>query len=363
MNLGQQNILFLTRTMKFGGTENVVLQLCEILQPKVNKIIVCSCGGIHVERLTEMGIKHYVIPDISEKKISTIIRIAKIIKSILKNENITIVHSHHRMAALYTRILSNKKILQVANAHNTFKNKKKMTQFAYSRTKVIAVGEQVKKNLIEYFQLPVSRVTVIHNAVKAFDSKIQPIVELEVARKEGYTLIGNIGRLSEQKGMEYFIQAAEKVLKKYPKVKFYIVGEGEDAIKLKNIAKQMLLEDSIRFLGYRLDIQNIMSQLDFIVLSSLWEGLPLTPIEAFSVSKTVIATSVDGTPEIVKDKYNGLLVESKNIQQLSDSILWLCQEKEFRKKLEMKASESYKSEFSFEKLAEKYIKFYQKLMK
>lgn len=53
-------------------------------------------------------------------------------------------------------------------------------------------------------------------------------------------------------------------------------------------------------LGYRSDIQNVMSQCDFIVLSSLWEGLPLTPIEAFSVSKTVVATSVDGTPEIVK---------------------------------------------------------------
>ena len=51
MSLKDQNILFFTRTMKLGGTENVVLQMCEILQPYVNKIVVCSCGGVNVEKL------------------------------------------------------------------------------------------------------------------------------------------------------------------------------------------------------------------------------------------------------------------------------------------------------------------------
>ena len=68
MDLGKQNILFFTRTMMLGGTENVVLQLCEVFKPKVNKIVVCSCGGVNVEKLTEMGIRHYQIPDISSKK-------------------------------------------------------------------------------------------------------------------------------------------------------------------------------------------------------------------------------------------------------------------------------------------------------
>lgn len=54
MDLGKQNILFFTRTMMLGGTENVVLQLCEVFKPKVNKIVVCSCGGVNVEKLTEI---------------------------------------------------------------------------------------------------------------------------------------------------------------------------------------------------------------------------------------------------------------------------------------------------------------------
>ena len=56
MDLGLQNILFFARTMGLGGTENVVLQLCEIFKPVVNKIVVCSCGGINEKKLEEMGL-------------------------------------------------------------------------------------------------------------------------------------------------------------------------------------------------------------------------------------------------------------------------------------------------------------------
>ena len=65
-------------------------------------------------------------------------------------------------------------------------------------------------------------------------------------------------------------------------------------------------------MGYRSDVQNLISQLDLGVLSSLWEGLPFTPIEVFSMEKTIVATDVDGTSEIVKDMENGLLISSKN---------------------------------------------------
>mgnify|MGYP000773867673 FL=1 len=61
IDLRKQNVLLFTRTMQLGGTENVILQLCEILQPKVNKIIVCSCGGVNIKKLNEMRIKHILI--------------------------------------------------------------------------------------------------------------------------------------------------------------------------------------------------------------------------------------------------------------------------------------------------------------
>lgn len=84
MELNKKNVLFLTRTMKLGGTENVILQLCEILKPQVNKIVVCSCGGVNVEKLQKMGIKHYMIPDIEEKSLKTFLTTYKVISKIVK---------------------------------------------------------------------------------------------------------------------------------------------------------------------------------------------------------------------------------------------------------------------------------------
>lgn len=361
MNLKDQNLLFVVRTMGLGGTENVVLQLCQVLHELVNKIVVCSIGGVLEKELNCMGITHYTIKDISSKNPLDFISTCFEIRRIIKKEQITIVHSHHRMAALIAEIVSPRSVLKVANAHNTFYDKRFLTRFAYKNTHIIAVGKKVKQNLIDYFGLPDKQISVIYNAVKPFDKNIDVLDVLKNEKQQGNVVIGNIGRLAPQKGMEYFIEAAKLVLKKHLNARFFIVGDGPLKDKLQEMIRQYHLEKFVYLLGYRSDIQNVMSQCDFIVLSSLWEGLPLTPIEAFSVSKTVVATSVDGTPEIVKNNENGLLVEPKNIEQLADSICYLIENNDFRVKLELRAKSTYDVNFSFNKLKENYIQYYTSL--
>lgn len=362
MNLSEQNILLFTRTMGLGGTENVVLQLCEILKPQVHNIVVCSRGGVNEKKLDEMGIKHYTVPDITIKNPITVIKIVTKLKKIIRQEKITVIHSHHRMAAFYARVAANSNIIQIVNAHNTFYDKKTLTKIAYRKANIIAVGEQVKQNLVEYFGISADKVAVIHNAIKPFEDPVVLDAELEKARQQGYTLVGNIGRLSEQKGMEYFIKAAALVYKENPNIRFYIVGDGEDAEKLKKLTDSLLPEGILTFMGYRSDIQNVMSQMDFIVLSSLWEGLPLTPIEAFSVGKTVIATNVDGTPEIVKDGENGLLVESKDIVALSNQIQYLASNVNKLEELSIKARDTFQKEYCFKGLIYKYTQYYYSII-
>lgn len=356
----EQNILLFTRTMALGGTENVVLQLCEILKPIVNKVIVCSCGGVNEIKLKKMGIKHYTIPDITKKSPKTIFSIAKQLKQIVKTEKITIIHSHHRMAAFYAELLFGYKIVKIANAHNTFFDKRRLTRFAYRDTYVVAVGEKVKENLVDFYSVPEKQVTVIHNAIKQFEGEILPLKEMQEAKEAGYTLVGNIGRLSEQKGMVYFIQAVAKIREKCPKVKFYIVGSGELEDELKKESDRLLLGDTLFFLGYRSDIQNVMAQFDFIVLSSLWEGLPLTPIEAFSVKKTVVATSVDGTPEIVENGKNGILVAAKDVNALSEAMLEMIENEDERESFGKAAYVRYKQEFSFDQMLKSYVDYYKR---
>ena len=356
MILQDQNILFFTRTMKLGGTENVVLQLCEIFKPLVSKIVVCSCGGVNVEKLQDMGITHYVIGDPEDKKASNIIRNCKTIKQITEEEHITVIHTHHRMAAFYVRMLGlYKRCCFINTSHNTFTNHRALTRYAYQKANLIACGEMVKKNLEDVFGL--ENVTVVHNAVKAFDGNTVSDPVLGKAKDQGKFLVGNIGRLSEQKGMEYFIQAIPAVIKKHPETEFFIIGAGEDENKLREMGRGL----PVAFMGYRSDVQNLMSQLDLIVLSSLWEGFPLTPIEAFSAGKTVVATEVDGTLEIVKDGKNGLLVNTRDPDALAEKINWMIEHSAEKRRMEEEAEKSFIEEFSFDSFSKAYTDYYRSL--
>ena len=360
MNLAEQNILFFPRTMGLGGTENVVLQLCEIFKPLVNKIVVCSCGGENVNRLESKGIRHYTIPDIECKSPAIILKTSKALRSIVSQENITIIHTHHRMAAFYVSTLRlYKKCRFINTSHNTFDKKKCFTAFAYRHAALIACGEMVKKNLVDFFGLPAQRITVIRNAVAPFSGEIIKDETIEKLRNDGCFIVGNIGRLSKQKGMEYYIQALSEVIKKHPETHFLVIGAGELEDNLKAQARQLNVENNVHFLGYRSDIQNLISQLDLVVLCSLWEGLPLTPIEAFSVGKTIVATAVDGTVEIVEADKNGCLIEPKKPKQIAEKVIWLIEHPEEKKSMEQAAKRCYELEFSIEKLARAYIDFYE----
>lgn len=356
MKLENQNILFLARTMKPGGTENVILQLCEIFKPLVHNIIVCSCGGVNVKKLHDMGIRHYNIGDPEDKHPWNILKNCKVINDIVNSEQITVVHTHHRMAAFYVSLMGlYKKCILINTSHNTFTNRKMLTRYAYLHVNLVACGEMVKNNLTDVYGL--SNIRVIHNAVKPFLENVVMDARLQTDRSKGKILIGNIGRLSEQKGMEYFINAVPLVLEKHPNARFYIIGSGEDEEKLQKMSRDL----PVVFLGYRADVQNIMTQLDFVVLSSLWEGFPLTPMEAFSVGKTIIATGVDGTLEIVKDKENGLLVKPGDAKGLAEKICWIIEHPTEKAQMEKKAKEAFEKEFSYKKFARSYIDYYGSL--
>lgn len=362
MDLKEHNILFFTRTMELGGTENVILQLCEILRPQVKTIVVCSCGGVNVEKLKEMGIKHYCIPDIEKKSPAIMLKTIKLLRELVKKEKISVIHTHHRMAAFYVYITKlYKKCIFINTSHNTFENKKKLTKLAYEKANLITCGSMVKQNLVQYFGISENKITVIHNAVKPFNESVSIDETIKKLHDDGKFVIGNVGRLSEQKGMEYYIESIPVVIKKHPNVMFLIIGSGEDEQKLRLLVNKLKVEEFVYFTGYRSDIQNLMCQLDLVVLSSLWEGLPLTAIEAFSVRKTIVATAVDGTVEVVKNANNGFLVEPKNSKQIAEKINYIYENDFLRKQFEEEAFKTYTEEFSFDVYSERIKRYYESL--
>lgn len=319
-------------------------------------------GGINVQNLEKLGIQHITIPDIVDKSPSTMLATAKALRRIIKEKRITVIHAHHRMAAFYVAALGlYRRCVFISTGHNTFTDKKKLTAFAYRHAHVIACGEMVKRNLTDFYHLPPDSVTVIRNAVQAFDGHSVPDETIQAWRDEGCFVVGNVGRLTEQKGMEYYLKAIPEIVKRYPKARFMVVGTGEDEEKLRVLAKGLAIEPYVHFTGYRTDVQNLMSQMDLLVLSSLWEGMPLTPLEAFSVKKTVVATAVDGTVEIIRDGENGYLIPPRDPEAIAEKVIDLMEHPDRRHTMEENGHQTFLTEFSFDAFSQKVLNYYLSL--
>lgn len=346
--------------MDTGGAEKVMLQLVALQKKNDISNLVCSSGGKYVENLRRMGIKHITIGDIASKKPTDMIRILIQLCKIIKTEHVDVVHTHHRMAAMYVRILNMLHVIQVCQIntqHNIFYDKKWLTHFALSKSINIAVGKGVKRNLIEFFNVREKSIVTIFNSIKppkTFKPKNKVI--------NGHMSVISIGRLTEQKGMTYLIQAAEIVKKRFgSQVDFKIIGDGELKDELLQEIKKRNVSDICSLSGYSDHVFSDISNANVVVLSSLWEGLPLIPIESFACGRPVIASKIEGNMELISNGYNGYLFEVQSPLELAKRIFCLKEDADLLQRLSDNALESYKRFYSYELFCQKYLSIYRSL--
>ena len=349
-----KNILHISRTMDIGGAERIVYQLSSDLKDEFDSVHVASTGGLWESELAAQGIQHHKILDIDSKNPVTVLKLLFSIHQIIKNNEITIVHTHHRMAAFYIRLLKlvHPKLIHVYTAHNVFKDKLPLYRFALKNAKSVAVGEAVNKNLKEDVGITDSR--VIYNGVvlKETDDQVDEIISY------GGIKIGCIARLSEQKGLIYLIEAMSLLTVK--DIRLFIVGDGELRNELENKVKELHLQDSVTFLGYRKDIVECINSFDFLVSSSLFEGLALNVIEAFMNGKTMVATDIPGINEVVTEE-NGILVPAKKSDALAGAIDKLATDVVLRNSLALQAKKTYDEKFSYPMFLENYRALYREI--
>ena len=121
-------------------------------------------------------------------------------------------------------------------------------------------------------------------------------------------VVGVFGRLEEQKGHRFLLEALPAILRKVTGLKVLFVGDGVLRETLERDVHAKGLDRSVILTGYRRDCMRLMAICDLVALPSLYEGMPLVPIEAAALGKPVVATAVDGTREVVADGVTGVLV-------------------------------------------------------
>jgi glycosyltransferase involved in cell wall biosynthesis len=175
-----------------------------------------------------------------------------------------------------------------------------------------------------------------------------------------YPVVGMIGRLSTQKAPLDFVHAAKIVLERKPGVQFILVGDGPLAAVVREaIGPEM----RIKMLGFQDNVPEILSIINVFALPSLWEGLGRALTEAMIMGVPVVATSVNGVPELIVDQETGLLSPPANPAKLAENIIWLLDHPQEAQRMSHSASERVVPDFSAARMLKQIDALYQRLLR
>lgn len=235
-------------------------------------------------------------------------------------------------------------------------------KFVYNQMDLnISVSEYNRKRASLIYKIPIDKIITIPSAVNS--SFVTDPALNRAKPRPSYPVILYVGRLAPRKGVDYLLQAMQNVIKRFPKARLVVVGAGPLEHHLKDLSKRLGLQNSIMFLGYVSDerIQRLLIFSDVVVVPSTFEGCPIVLLEAMAAGKPVVASAVQGIPEVVKPDFSGLLVEPGNVHEIEHAIIHLLKDKEYANYLGENARQAIIEDYSWKKIARRTLEVYKKL--
>lgn len=194
----------------------------------------------------------------------------------------------------------------------------------------IAVSESNAQFLLEKKGLPKDKIRVIQNGTDLSRFNPSHTAPRDMRKSLGFDesdpVIVLIGRLEAQKGHAVLLEALPPVRQKFLNLRVVFVGDGSLRDKLEQQVRTLGLQDCARFVGVQSNVTDWLALANFCALPSFYEGLPLVAIESLAAGRTMVASAVDGTPEVIVDRKTGLLVPPGDPSALSKAIVQLLSE-------------------------------------
>lgn len=135
--------------------------------------------------------------------------------------------------------------------------------------------------------------------------------------------VGTVTRLMPSKGNQYLVEAVPEIVRRQPRARVFIVGEGELRGELQAQAEALGLGDRLVFVGFKRDVSEVLAALDIVVFPSLWEGTPLTAFEALAAGKPIVSTDADGLLDILTAGRDALVVPKRDAAALARAVTGL----------------------------------------
>ncbi len=361
------------RQGKIGGGESYLLSLVENLdRSRIEPVVLSFTDGPMIDRLKKIGIKTHVI----HTETPFDVRVWKKVSHLVKEENIDVVHAHGTRAMSNMFSTAKKKqlpLLYTCHAwsfhvdQNAIVKKLRIGSEKYLTKKADINICGAKANRDEARRLfGKFDAEIIYNSVDP--NKFNPNgtyknIRQELSIADDEIIIASIARLTLQKQPLKLIAAFAEVCKKVNNVKLLMVGDGELKEKVTDLISKLQLQHRIILQPFRQDVPDLLAAADIFVLPSLWEAFPIALLEAMYMGKAVAATNVDGTPEMIEDNYNGLLIDPNNLEaDLAKKLTTLCVNTSLRKKLQANAVKSVYNKYNVSTLAKKNQLLYEQLV-
>ncbi len=179
----------------------------------------------------------------------------------------------------------------------------------------------------------------------------------------GERVVGMVGRLSVQKSPMTLLNAVPAILKEAGNVRVVVTGDGELRPAVEKEIRRLGIQDHVTLLGFREDIPEIMAIFDVFVLSSLWEGLGRSLTEAMYMGLPVVATRVEGVPELVEDGKTGKLVQPGDPEEVARAVIDLLKHPEEARLLGKNAKQRVMRDFSDKRMVAEIEELYRRLLR
>ncbi len=231
-------------------------------------------------------------------------------------------------------------------------------------TRIIAVCDAIRDDLINHMHVPSHKIAVIHTGMDPLDipqKEIDSIIaELNLPTDKKIVVVP--ARISYEKGIDCFIHAAQRIIDQGLNPCFVIAGSGPMEHEMQNLSAELALGDNVRFTGFLDNIEPLLAAADIIVLPSYSEGLPNAALEAFAVSKPLVASAVGGLIDLSRYDPNALVLAKPNDPaDLADKIIQVLKKNDAGHDIALAGLGIIKGPLSTQKVAERYEQLYLSL--
>ncbi len=293
----------------------------------------------------------------------------------IKLHHISLVHSHGYKTNIFFGILPLRSFPVISTVHGWLKfgrdRKQKVYEFLDSKALkrldfIVAVSEAVMEDLIRR-GIRRGKIVTIYNGISMnhFWSR-NKFDRLEVRRKyhlhQDDFVIGTAGRLSEEKGHSYLIQAMPDLVKEIKNIKLIIAGDGPLKRNLEFLVEKLGVSNHVKLLGYEKEIEKFLGVIDLFILPSLTEGLPISLLEAMAYGRPVIGSRVGGIKEVIENNKNGVLISPMDVEAISQSLKNLYYAGDLRSKMSFEAKKRVTTQFSADAMVSAYRILYDKVL-